>query len=159
MKRFFAPLARGVTYTRALYLLLGLPLGIFYFVFLVTSLSLGVGLAIIWVGVVILFVAVLTWRGLGAVERGLADALLGESIDPPVSPTITGTSYAKKARAILSDSYTWRSFAWLLLRFPLGIAGFVVTVVSVAITVGLLTAPASLLFDDLSTTVELRRRS
>lgn len=153
MKRFFAPLGRGITYTRALYLLLGLPLGIFYFVFLVTSLSLGVGLLIIWVGVVILFVAVVTWRGLGAVERGLADALLGETIDPPVSPTVTGTSYAKKARAILSDSYTWRSFAWLLLRFPLGIAGFVVTVVSIAITVSLLTAPAALLVGDLSTTV------
>jgi signal transduction histidine kinase len=154
MKRFFAPLARGITYTRALYLLLGLPLGIFYFVFLVTSLSLGVGLAIIWIGIVILFVAVLTWRGLGAVERGLAAALLGETIDPPVSPTVTGSSYAKKARAILSDSYTWRSFAWLLLRFPLGIAGFVVTVVSIAITVSLLTAPAALLLDDFSTAVD-----
>jgi signal transduction histidine kinase len=154
MKRFFAPLGRGITYTRALYLILGLPLGVFYFVFLVTSLSLGVGLLIIWVGALILFVAVLAWRGLGAVERGLADALLGETIDPPVAPTIAGTSYAKKARAILSDSYTWRSFAWLLLRFPLGIAGFVVTVVSIAITVGLFSAPAALLVDDFSTVVD-----
>ena len=154
MKRFFAPLGRGITYTRALDLILGLPLGVFYFVFLVTSLSLGVGLLIIWVGALILFVAVLAWRGLGAVERGLADALLGETIDPPVAPTIAGTSYAKKARAILSDSYTWRSFAWLLLRFPLGIAGFVVTVVSIAITVGLFAAPAALLVDDFSAVVD-----
>ena len=157
MKRFFAPLGRGVTYSRALYLLLGLPLGIFYFVFLVTSLSLGVGLLIIWVGIPILFAAVLIWRGLGAVERGLADALLGETIDPPVSPAVTGTSYAKKARAILSDSYTWRSFAWLLLRFPLGIAGFVVTVVAVSVTVGLLAAPVTLAIDDISTTVDSSR--
>ena len=151
MKRFFAPLAQGVTYTRALYLLLGLPLGIFYFVFLVTSLSVGVGLIIIWVGVVILFVSVLIWRGLGAVERGLAEALLGETIDPPLSPTVAGTSYAKKARAVLADSYTWRSFAWLLLRFPLGIAGFVLTVVLVSVTFSLLAAPASLFIEDFST--------
>jgi len=154
VKRFFAPLAQGVTYTRALYLLLGLPLGIFYFVFLVTSLSLGVGLAIIWVGVLILFVAVLTWRGLGAVERGLAGALLGEKIDPPVSTIPAGTSYAKKARAILSDSYTWRSLAWLLLRFPLGIAGFVVTVVLVSVTFSLLAAPVVLLIDSVSSFID-----
>ena len=155
MKRLFAPLARGITYTRALYLLLGLPLGIFYFVFLVTSLSVGLGLVIIWVGVVILMAAVLIWRGLGAVERGLADALLGETIDPPPSPTTAGTSYAKKARAVIADSYTWRSFAWLLLRFPLGIAGFVLTVVLVSGTFSLLAAPASLFVDDWVTDADL----
>jgi len=150
VKRFFGPLVQGSTYTRALYLLLGLPLGIFYFVFLVTSLSVGVGLVIIWVGVFILFGAVLAWRGLGLIERGLIEALLGEKIDPPDSPTITGTSYAKKARAIISDSYTWRSFAWLLLRFPLGIAGFVTTVVLVSVTFSLIAAPAALFAGDLA---------
>jgi signal transduction histidine kinase len=113
-------------------------------------LSLGVGLAIIWVGVVILFGAVLMWRGLGAIERALAEALLGETIDPPLSPTITGTTYARKARAIISDSYTWRSLAWLLLRFPLGIAGFVLTVVLGSVTVSLLAAPVSLFIGDFS---------
>jgi signal transduction histidine kinase len=155
VNRLFAPLARGITYTRALYLLLGLPLGIFYFVFLVTSLSLGLGLVIIWVGVVILMAAVLIWRGLGAVERGLADALLGETIDPPPSPTAAGTSYAKKARAIIADSYTWRSFAWLLLRFPLGIAGFVLTIGLVSGTFSLLAAPATLFLDDWVTDADL----
>jgi signal transduction histidine kinase len=144
VKRFFAPLFRGVTYTRAVYLLLGLPLGTFYFVFLVTSLSLGVGLAIIWVGVLILFAAVLIWRGLGAIERGLADVLLREKIDPPASPVLpVGASYAKRARAIVSDSYTWRSFAWLLLRFPLGIFGFVFVVTAVSVIFTLLAAPAA----------------
>ena len=150
MKAFFRPLVQGSTYARALYLLLGLPLGIFYFVFLVTSLSVGVGLIIIWVGIPILFVAVLVWRGLGVIERALVEALLGERIDPPTSPQAEGTSYAKKAKAIISDSYTWRSFAWLLLRFPLGIAGFVITVVLVSVTFSLVAAPASLFAGDLS---------
>jgi signal transduction histidine kinase len=157
MKALFAPLARGITYSRALYLLLGLPLGIFYFVFLVVSLSVGVGLVIIWVGLPILFASVLIWRGLGTVERGLVGALLGETIDPPDRPTVEGTSYAKKARAVLADSYTWRSFAWLLLRFPLGIAGFVLTVVMLSVTFGLLAAPVTLAIDDWSTTVDSSR--
>jgi signal transduction histidine kinase len=150
MKTLFRPLVQGSTYARALYLLLGLPLGVFYFVFLVTSLSLGVGLVIIWVGIFILFGAVLVWRGLGIIERALVEALLGEKIDPPTSPQAEGTSYAKKAKAIISDSYTWRSFAWLLLRFPLGIAGFVMTVVLVSVTFSLVVAPASLFIGDLS---------
>ncbi|MGI9648225.1 MAG: sensor histidine kinase [Acidimicrobiia bacterium] len=150
MKALFRPLVQGSTYARALYLLLGLPLGIFYFVFLVVSLSLGVGLTIIWVGIFILFGAVLVWRGLGIIERALVEALLGERIDPPTSPQVAGTSYAKKAKAIISDSYTWRSFAWLLLRFPLGIFGFVVTVVLVSTTFSLIAAPGSLFIGDLS---------
>lgn len=150
MKTLFRPLVQGSTYARALYLLLGLPLGIFYFVFLVTSLSVGVGLVIIWVGIFILFGAVLVWRGLGVIERALVEALLGEKIDPPTSPQAEGTSYAKKAKAIVTDSYTWRSFAWLLLRFPLGIAGFVITVVLVSVTFSLIVAPVSLFIGDLS---------
>lgn len=144
MKRFFAPLIRVVTYTRALYLLLGLPFGVFYFVFLVVSLSLGIGLAIVWVGVLILFATVLIWRGLGAIERGMADVLLGEPIDPPQPLVVPdNASYAKRARAIVSDSYTWRSFAWLLLRFPLGIFGFVFVTTALSVTAALLAAPAA----------------
>lgn len=149
MKRFFAPLSQVVTYTRAVYLLLGLPFGVFYFVFLVTSLSLGVGLAIVWVGVLILFAAVLIWRGLGAIERGMADVLLGEPIEAPQPLDIpVNASYATRARAIASDSYTWRSFAWLLLRFPLGIFGFVVVTGAVSITAAFLSAPAATFITD-----------
>ncbi|MBU1866794.1 MAG: sensor domain-containing protein, partial [Actinobacteria bacterium] len=70
MDGFFTPLIRAHTYRRLFYLLLGLPFGIFYFVFLVTAVSVGVGLVIIWVGVLILVFAVVAWRGMGHFERG-----------------------------------------------------------------------------------------
>ena len=69
MDGFLTPLVRARTHLRLAYLLLGLPFGIFYFVFLVTALSVGVGLVIIWVGVPILLAAVVTWRGMGSFER------------------------------------------------------------------------------------------
>ena len=42
------------TYLNILYLLLAFPLGLGYFVFLVTGLALGLGLFITWFGIVIL---------------------------------------------------------------------------------------------------------
>jgi hypothetical protein len=66
VNEFFGVLRRSETYRNLGYDLLAFPLGIAYFVFLVTGLSVGVGLVIIWVGVPILLGVVLAWRGLGA---------------------------------------------------------------------------------------------
>ena len=124
-----------------LYLVLGLPLGIFYFTFLVTAISVGAGTLIIWVGVPILAATLIAWRWFGAFERVLAAALLGQRIEAPPSPVEPGMRLWPRSKALLTDNYTWRSFGWLLLRFLLGIAGFVLVVVLVSVTVSLLAAP------------------
>lgn len=148
MKAVFGPLGRASTYRRLAYLLLGLPIGVFYFVFLVTALSVGVGLVIIWVGVFILLGAVIAWRAFGSFERGLASILLDTPIERPPSPFTPEMSWGRRARALVTDSYTWRSFAWLLVRFPLGIFGFVLVVTLVSVTFALLFTPAVLWFPD-----------
>ena len=51
-------LTNSQTYKNLAYLLLSFPLGVFYFVFLITGISLGVSLAIIWIGIPI-FIGVL----------------------------------------------------------------------------------------------------
>ena len=148
MDGFFTPLIRARTYRRLLYLLLGLPLGTFYFVFLVTAVSLGVGLAIIWVGVLILVGTVAAWRAMGGFERRFTNGMLGSSIQAP--PPLAGEAGGprpglwERIKAMLADSYTYRSFFWLLLRFPLGIAGFTIAVTGLAVTVGFLAAPIAL---------------
>jgi signal transduction histidine kinase len=148
MRRLFSPLWQGATYASAVYLLLGLPLGVFYFTFLVTAISLGGGLLIVWIGVPILAGTVIAWRAMGTFERALLSGMVGAAIDPPQRRIEPAMSLWRKARALLSDSYTWRSFGWLLLRFPLGIAGFVVVVVLVSVSVSLLFAPLALLWED-----------
>lgn len=69
---FFGVAVRGQTYLNALYLLMSFPLGIFYFVFLVTGLALGFPLIIIWIGLLILAAVFAAWYGLLAFERHLA---------------------------------------------------------------------------------------
>lgn len=142
MKALFKALGQTSTYKRMAYLLLGLPIGVFYFVFLVTALAVGVGLSIVWVGVPILIGAVLAWRAFGAFERGLSAVLLDTPIERPPSPITPGLSWGRRVRALLTDSYTWRSFAWLLVRFPLGVIGFALVVALVSVTFTLLVAPA-----------------
>ena len=51
---FFSVVADSQSYWRVLYLLLSYPLGLFYFVFLLTGIALGAGLVIIGIGIVIL---------------------------------------------------------------------------------------------------------
>src|SRR3954463_14476236 len=74
------PLITARGWTAVTHHLLGLPLGVAYFTWLVTGLALGLGLAITLVGIPLLTLVFATVRPLLAVERGLSNALLGTSI-------------------------------------------------------------------------------
>jgi signal transduction histidine kinase len=129
------------------YLLLGLPFGIFYFTFLVTALSVGVGLVVVWVGVPILLGTVVAWRAMGRFERRFLTAMMGGEIEP--APTLSPEpNWWERAKAVIADSYTYRSFFWLLLRFPFGIAGFVIVVVGLSVPLSLMAAPIILAFPE-----------
>ena len=54
LRRYFGVVAREETYLNLIYLVLAFPLGTVYFVFLVTGISVGIGTAIIWIGIPIL---------------------------------------------------------------------------------------------------------
>jgi Putative sensor len=67
-----APYAERRTYQILLYLVLGLPLGVFEFVLLVTGFSLGLGLLITLLGIPILIGTLLVAHALATFERRLA---------------------------------------------------------------------------------------
>src|SRR5947207_2704667 len=72
------------TASNIVYLLLSFPLGVFYFVLLITGLSVGVGTVIVWLGIPILFATIAGIWGMAAIERSLAAHLL--HIDMPTPP-------------------------------------------------------------------------
>ena len=94
--QFFGVVRRPETWLGILFDWLAFPLGLFYFVFLVTGLSLGVGLVVVWVGIPILLVVAGAWWLFGAFERLQARYLLRAGVPPrPVSgkrPTGSGGS-------------------------------------------------------------------
>jgi hypothetical protein len=137
---FFRVVAAPQSYLNALYLLLSFPLGIFYFSFLVTSLSLGLGLAITWFGIPILVGAIALSYAFVAFERRMAIAMLGVQI-APMETAETPSGLWARLRALLANPVTWKGMAYLLLKFPFGILSFVVLATLAALSVALIAAP------------------
>jgi hypothetical protein len=139
----FLVLAEARTYTTLLYLLLGFPLGLVYFVMLVTGGALGIGLSVIAVGLVILFMLVLAGWALTLFERQLAIHLLGANV-PPAKPEGAPKDGWPWIKSVFGNPVTWKGILFLGLKFPLGLASWVVTIVLLAIVATFVTAPLSL---------------
>ena len=136
--------ARG--YTALTHHLIGLPLGIVYFTWLVTGISVGLGLAITVIGIPLLTFVLATVRPLLAGERALSNALLGTQIPPaPLAPQAEG--WFRQLKAYWTDSATWRGIAYLLARFPIGTATFTVAVAAYGTALYLIAAPIVAPFD------------
>jgi len=139
--QFFGVPFRGSTYLNALYLLLAFPLGLFYLIFLITGISLGVPLTIVWVGFIILIGVYAAWNGLIAFERIMAIGLLGEEIPPISRQDLSGKDLWQKFTATLSNPVTWKGLLFLLAKFPLGLVSFIVLVTLLSISGSLVAAP------------------
>jgi signal transduction histidine kinase len=127
-------------YVSAIFLLLNFALGLFWFIFLVTTISVGVGLAITLVGIPILVLTMIIWRGGAMAERWRFRFMFGDTILEPYKEVPEG-SFWKRVKTHLSDSGTWLDLAYLLLLGPIGIAEFVILVVSVSVPVSLIVLP------------------
>lgn len=142
MERFFMVVARPQTYLNLIYLLLSFPLGIFYFVYLITGFSTGIPLILIWVGIPILVAVVLLSYGLSAFERQMALHMLKIEV-PPMSRGETPVGLWPKLKALLTNPVTWKGIFYQFLKFPLGIVSFVLVVTLLSVSVGLILAPAA----------------
>jgi hypothetical protein len=142
LRHFFGAPLRLRTYTNLLYLLLALPLGVAYFVFLTFGLTAGFGLTIVWVGIPLLALVFAGTWAFAAFERQAAIHLLGAEV-PPMSPPPSGAARTAWQRAgdFFSNPVTWKGMGFLLLKLPLGIASFVATVVSLSVSIAFLFAP------------------
>jgi hypothetical protein len=142
MSRFFGVLLEKRSYLSLLYLWLAFPLGMFYFVLLVTGFALGIPLIIVWVGLVVLFLLMLAVWGLEAVERALAAGLLGAEVAPPFGSELRGT-VRQRLRALFTGAELWKGLVFLFLKFPLGLFGWIVSVVFLSLSIGFALAPVA----------------
>jgi hypothetical protein len=134
------PLITSNGYRALTHHLLGLPLGVVYFTWLVTSISVGLGLVVTLIGIPILTGVLATIRPLLAVERGLANSLLEARI--AAAPlTAGGEGWLGRAKAYWTDSAGWRGIVYLVGRFPAGLATFVVAVTAFSTSLFLIAAP------------------
>jgi hypothetical protein len=141
LKRYLGVVAREETYLNLIYLVLAFPLGTVYFVFLVTGISVGIGTAIIWIGVPILLAVFAASWGLAMFERMLAEVLLREDIAPMSRQEDAELSAWQRLKAHLGNRVTWTSLAYLFLKFPIATLFFTIAVTVVATAVAMLIAP------------------
>ncbi|MEO7018827.1 MAG: ATP-binding protein [Ktedonobacteraceae bacterium] len=143
------------TYTNMLYLLLSFPLGLIYFVMLVSWISVGLGTLVVWIGVPILALVMSVWWYCAGFERHMAINWLHMEIAPmSIAPPVRG-SWWWSLPARLSNPMTWKTLAYLLLKFPLGLCSFNITVsllalsisiTAVSLVIGCVTTPFFILF-------------
>ncbi|PPK68780.1 sensor domain-containing protein [Actinokineospora auranticolor] len=114
------------------YLLMNLPVGIAGFVTFVVLLSVGVGTAVVWVGLPVLALAVVAARVSARVERARVYAMLDTYIASPYPPLPERGRWKARVR----DSSTWKDMAYFLVLLPVGIAEFTTVVVFWSLALG-----------------------
>ncbi len=139
---FFGTIREPQTYRNIFYLLLSFPLGLIYFVFLVVFLSLGLGTLIIWIGAFILLMTFMAVRGFTAMERHLTVSMLRTSIPdrrPRYSPAPpTHQSTFDRAKRLVFSRESWAGIVYLMVKFPLGVVSFVLTVALLPVSIALM---------------------
>lgn len=135
-----APL-RGRTYLTLLYVALLFPLGLGYFVGLVVLLSVGVGLSILGVGLVILALTVGLARALALLERELASLLVGLDVARPSLSRPEDASLVETAKALFLDWAVLFELAFLLTKLFWGVVAFTLLVTAGVTTMSFLVVP------------------
>jgi signal transduction histidine kinase len=129
--RSWAPLAivrDGLTWRSAIFLLIHMAFGIAYFVGLVVLIPLSFGLVPVFgVGILLMALTMIGWRGAAMLERNLMRAAFGIEVPSPYRKLPDGNVF-RKWRAWTVDPATWKDLAYLLLAFPIATLEFAVSV-------------------------------
>jgi hypothetical protein len=147
--RFLGVVARPHSYRSIGYLLLGLPMGTLWFAVLVSVLSVGVSMLVVaLIGIPILYGTWFVIRAFTNVERSVADVLLDQDIPlAPLAATPRGNVWVR-LRSMTAEPDRRRELAFLVLRFPAGVATFVAAVTALTAPVVVAYAPVAARYVD-----------
>ncbi len=141
LKYFFGVVARPQTWLDYVYLWLAFPLGLFYFIFLVVGLSVGLSLVIVWVGIPMVLLVAGAWYLFAGFERILARELLRVPVAPAPRAWETADGVWNKLKAHFASASTWKDLVFLLARLPLGIVSFTIVTTQAGLAVAFIGAP------------------
>ena len=144
--QFFGVAADPYTYGSLFYMLLSLATGIFYFTWVVTGLSLSLGLLVLIVGIPMLLLFLLSVRLLSLVEGRVVEVLLGQRMPRRPLYTQRDKPWLTRIGELFTDTRTWTAMAYLILMMPLGTAYFSLVVGLLAASLSCIAAPFAALF-------------
>jgi uncharacterized membrane protein len=128
LAKFFGVAAEARTWGAFLYILLSGLTAIIYGVWTLYAGAFSLFSLILIIGIPLTGFYLLSLRGIALVEGRIIEALLG--IRMPRKPIFLskGLSWRKKYKALITESYTWKVFAYMMLHFLLGLIYFIVVV-------------------------------
>ena len=139
--QFFSVYSDPRAYLSLFFMFLSLVTGTLYFTFAVTGLSLSLGLAILIIGLPMFIAFIGMARVISLGEGRLLEAVTGERMPRrPVHPGPRGSLW-QRILAMLQDTRTWTTLAYLVLMLPLGIIYFVIATTGLSLGLALLLVP------------------
>jgi hypothetical protein len=123
------------TYTGMLYSLLSLPLGVIYFTVLVTGFVMGGVLSFMLIGIPVLLMMLVASRVAARMDALTARLMVGADIPAFGESLQYPGDVWQQARSVFTDRRNWQSVLYLCLKFPVGIASFVVTIITLVMAI------------------------
>ena len=139
--KFFGVLADPLAYSSLFYMILSLATGIFYFVWVVTGLSLSLGLCILIIGLPFAVLFISTVRALALVEGRLIETMLGERMPRRPLYANRGKPFSARVKGMFVDPRTWSTLLYMIVKLPLGIIYFTFAVIGLSLSLGLALSP------------------
>jgi len=143
---FFGVALEARTYGALFYMLLSLATGIFFFTWVVTGLSLSLGLLILIVGIPLTVLFFGSVRGLALLEGRLVEALLGERMPRRPRYTDRSRTWLQRIGDMFTDGRTWLTLLYFVLMLPLGVIYFTLAVTLLSLSLSLIWAPVAAIF-------------
>jgi signal transduction histidine kinase len=123
MRRTFRQLAIDTAYN-----LSSFPIALAAFIISIVGLGLGVGTAVIWIGVPIMASTLLAMRGLAAAGRAQIPSVIHRELPRPrYKKAKAGSSGLRRFLIVLTDGQSWLNLLWAVTVFPVAVACFAVS--------------------------------
>jgi uncharacterized membrane protein len=148
ISRFFSIISDSRAWGALLYLMLSMIVGIVYFVWAVTGISLSLSLLVLIIGLPFAALFLLSVRYIAFVEGRIVEALLG--IRMPRRPWFTNrqVGWWGQVKNLFLETRTWTALTYMILLLPLGIIYFTVFITLITLSLGLIVSPILVLFLD-----------
>ncbi len=124
-----------------MFLALSFPIGLFWFIAIVVLGAVGVSLAVVLVGFLILMVLVALTRRGAQFERRRIQEFLDETILVPYRPRPREGGWFRRRTARFRERTLWRDLSYLMLLFPVGIAELAILFTALIAPVAMITSP------------------
>lgn len=138
---FFDIITDKQAYLSMIYLMLSFPLGILYFVYIVTGLLMGISLIPIFIGVPLLYAFMASVKYLMLFERKMAAAFLGISLVEDNGSGEKGTGILRRFKNELLDKDLWKGLTYLTTKFIMSTVIFCLCIFLAVLSLGLVAAP------------------